>query len=360
MRKYLAIALVLLAACNKDEYKDPPLNHDPIDAKGDILFISRRTPNSAAWTVYRMNADGTNQHALTAPFDDVSKLVPSHDSKKVLFVTRDFTTFSYSLVVMDVDGQNMRTLLSGETYCGNPVWSPDDSRIAFEKQESRTSTDQNIYTMNPDGSGLLQLTTANVNETPRYFPNGQAIVYTTSIGTQSGVYSMKPDGSSKRQLTPVAKSFRDPQVSASGKWIAVTSVDMNGSQLFVMNSAGSSMKQLTSTVAKDYNDVGFARGGNERPVWSPVTDKMAYVSYENNSPDIFVVNADGTGNKRLTDSPVIDDYPCWTNDGNYILFHSGRNQSLSQEIYIMRNLGELQTPLCNSVYEDIWPAFIAK
>ena len=169
---------------------------------------------------------------------------------------------------------------------------------------------------------------------------------------------MNADGSDKQLLTPQNKSFGNPVISPDGQKIAITSIDWNGSQIFVMDANGKSIKQITFTVSSEYFDTGFPREGNNNPVWSPDSRKIAYVSYENGSPDIFIINADGTRNKRLTDTPLRDENPQWTKDGSYILFSSNRNPNVSSEIYIMRTEGQLQTPLTNFIWDDIYPSFI--
>ncbi|MBL0355898.1 MAG: PD40 domain-containing protein [Chitinophagaceae bacterium] len=170
---------------------------------------------------------------------------------------------------------------------------------------------------------------------------------------------MNIDGSNKYLLTPQNKSFGDPKISPSGNMISITSSDLNGSQIFVMNSNGNNLKQLTFTVSS-CTYPGIPPNGNCNPSWSPSGDKLAYVSYENGSPDIFVINSNGTGNQRLTDTPLRDENPIWTKDGTYILFSSNRNPNIASQIYIMRIQGQLQTPLTNYMGDNIYPTILDK
>jgi TolB protein len=170
---------------------------------------------------------------------------------------------------------------------------------------------------------------------------------------------MSIDGSNKQLLTPQNKSFGDPKISPNGNMISITSHDLNGSQIFVMNFNGSNLKQLTFTVSSR-TFPGTPPDGNCNPVWSPNSDKLAYVSHENGSPDIFVINSNGTGNKRLTDTPLRDENPVWTKDGNYIIFSSNRNPNVASQIYIMRTQGQLQTPLTDYMGDNIYPTFLDK
>ena len=171
---------------------------------------------------------------------------------------------------------------------------------------------------------------------------------------------MNINGSGKQLLSPSGRSYSSPSVSPDGKLISFVSNDWNGGQIFVMNADGGNAKQLTFTVNSKYFDTGFPREGNFGAVWSPNSSRMAYISYESGNPDIFVMNSDGTNKKRLTNNSLRDEYPSWTKDGQYILFSSNRDVTLSSEIYIMRTEGQLQTPLTHYIADDIHPLFISR
>lgn len=331
----------------------------PINAQGEILFISRRISNSADWQMFLMNADGTNQRLLSNSIVRCSPPILSHNGKKVAFTTYD-SNYNYYLYIVDIDGQNQLVLSKGKQFCGSPAWTTDDSKIAFVKNDNNVGGTYDIYSINVDGTNETRLTNQNDNFSPQYSPDNNSIIFSSSNNDWEGIYRMNVDGSNNVLLTPQSKSFGSPKISSNGEMIAITSNDRNGSQIFIMNSDGSNLKQITFTVSSTYFDTGFPRDGNCNPVWSPNSDKLAYVSYENGSPDIFIINSNGTGNKRLTDTPLRDENPEWTKDGHYILFSSNRNPNFASEIYIMRTEGQLQTPLTNYPGDNIYPSFINK
>lgn len=331
----------------------------PIAVKGEILFISRRIPNSADWQMFLMNVDGTNQRAVSNSLVRCSPPILSNNGTKIAFTTYDNNYYN-NLYIIDIDGQNQKLLSKAKQFCGSPVWSPDDNRITFVKNDNNVSGTYDIYSIKADGSNEIRLTNKNDNFSPQYFSDNTSIIFVSSNNNTTGIYKMNIDGGNKQLLTPQNKSFGDPKISPNGNKISITSNDWNGSQIFVMNSDGNNLKQITFTVSSKYFDTGFPRDGNCNPVWSPNSDKLAYVSYENGSPDIFIINSNGTGNKRLTDTPLRDENPVWTKDCNYILFSSNRNPNVASQIYIMRIEGQLQTPLTNYLGDNIYPIFVDK
>jgi TolB protein len=341
----LILFVALLSACSK-----------LIDnEKAKVVYISRRIENSEDWQLLSMSIDGQNQEVLSNFNLCCAPPAVSHDGLKVAFSIYD--TLGYSLYTIGIDGSNLKRISSGVQFCGQPAWSADDSKIVFVKNINDYNNIYNVYVINADGSGETRLTNQNQNFSPQFSPDDNSIFYSSSVGNITGIYKMNPDGSNKQLLTPKNKSFGAPKISPDGNRLALTSIDWMGSQLFVMTMDSSSLKQITFTVEPNHWDSGFAVLGNSDPEWSPDGSKLVYVSYENGSPDVFVINADGTGNKRLTDTPLRDENPCWTNDGRTILFTSNRDQNLQAEIYIMKANGQGQKPITNYVGDDIYPQY---
>src|SRR5688572_5455888 len=105
MRNYIIATFLILTSCKKDEVIDMT----PIDAQGDILFISRRISNSADWKIFLMNADGTNQRTLSDSLVRCAPLVVSNSGTKIAFTTYDNNHY-YNLYIIDINGQNQTFL----------------------------------------------------------------------------------------------------------------------------------------------------------------------------------------------------------------------------------------------------------
>jgi hypothetical protein len=93
-------------------------------------------------------------------------------------------------------------------------------------------------------------------------------------------------------------------------------------EIYSMNADGSGQTRLTTNPARDYG-----------PYWSPDGGKIVFQSERDGNSEIYVMNADGTGQQRLTTNPAVDSSPAWSPDGSKIAFHSNRNGNF--EIYVM-------------------------
>ena len=83
--------------------------------------------------------------------------------------------------------------------------------------------------------------------------------------------------------------------------IAFSSDREGDDEIYVMNADGSRQVRLTHNPADDSG-----------PAWSPVGARIAFYSYRDGSFGIYVIDADGTGLTRLTDSPARDTAPVWS------------------------------------------------
>ena len=163
------------------------------------------------------------------------------------------------------------------------------------------------------------------------------------------IYSMLPDGSGALRLT---KTFDNayPALSPDRKHIVFTSNRDNYlHDIYVMNSDGTNVKRLTTTTAVNY-----------KPTWSADGTKIVFTSTRDaphpsaygiaSSYEIYIMNADGSNVKRVTNDSYGEWDPVLSPDGTQIAFTSDRDHpesSWSRDLYIMNvdgsNLHRLTT-----------------
>jgi len=84
------------------------------------------------------------------------------------------------------------------------------------------------------------------------------------------------------------------------------------------------------------------------PVWSPISDRIAFMYRQHDHWEIYAVNPDGSGRARLTESPMFEPAqdsvaPEWSPDGEWIAFLTDRRGGW--EVWVMRPDGSEQQPL---------------
>jgi Tol biopolymer transport system component len=82
------------------------------------------------------------------------------------------------------------------------------------------------------------------------------------------------------------------------------------------------------------------------PAWSPDGQKIIFACERSGNSEIFVMNADGSGQRSLTRNPAFDADPAWSPDGRSIAFRSTRDGNT--DIYIMNADGSGQRNLTRS------------
>ena len=175
-------------------------------------------------------------------------------------------------------------------------------------------------------------------------PNGppaltNTIVFVSDRTGASQLHVMTGNGDVIQLLATTPGPKTDPVISPDGRKVVFTlgNIDAGSSSpLWIVNSDGTGLKQLTFDGANDM-----------RPTWSPDGARIAFVSTRDGNAEIYVMNADGTGQTNITNDTTDDDTPSWSPDGTKILFTSSRNTlgSGQSEIYTMTPAGESVTPV---------------
>lgn len=123
-------------------------------------------------------------------------------------------------------------------------------------------------------------------------------------------------------------------------------VFVRGNGIYIMNADGSNQARLSYNIA-----------GEHSPTWSPDGARIAFISNRDGKGEIYVMDADGSNQTRLTHNDVYDGSPVWSPDGAQIAFTSSQGGCICQEIYVMNADGSGQTRLTHNKVGDSYPTW---
>jgi Tol biopolymer transport system component len=204
-----------------------------------IAFVSMRNFRTSAGDIWVMNADGTRQTRLTSDVADEADPAWSPDGKKIVF---DLVNSGRSdLYVMDADGSHRRRLTATPQVEGGPAWSPNGKKIAFARIPSPYNTAARIYTVNPDGSGLRELSSKPYEGGPSWSPDSRRIAFERG----GDIYLMNADGTHRHRLTWTTSLEEAPAWSPDGRTVAFVSDRSGDTELWQIDVDGTRPRQLT-------------------------------------------------------------------------------------------------------------------
>jgi len=295
------------------------------------------------------------------------------------------------------DDRHMSNLaqLTFEGDNGEAYFSFDSQQLIYQSSRGDYKCDK-IWTMNINGSNKRMVSPDHGAHTCSFFyPGAQQLIF-ASTSHLDGACPPKPewpssiryawplypfdikransDGSGLIALTDNPKYDAEPIVSSDGKWVVFGSQREGNFDIYRMDADGSNVKRLTDTYG--YDGGPWISPDNTQIVWRawhPKT-KAGKAQWRNNMAndyiqstplDIWVMDADGSNKRRLTDNGATNWAPSWHPDGKRIIFSSNMDDWREKmktyghnfELYLINSDGSgLERITYNNVF-DSFPMF---
>jgi tricorn protease-like protein len=265
--------------------------------------------------------------------------------------------------IMDADGSNKDELTDNAYNDERPAISSDAQKIAFHSYRAGDGSEDSweIYKMNNDGSGQTALTDDDDTDfEPSWSPDGTKVVFLRSADGDPGpqasgadLWTVTSGGNDETNLTQTPIAYECcAEYSPDGTKIAFTNSghtdgdpkgDYAPNDIWVMNANGTGQTQLTFAGASE---------GNIQPTWSPDGSKIAYLHTTASSQDIYVMDADGDNQAPMATTASNEYSPVWSPDGTLIA------SELANEIFTIQvsNPATVTNLTQNSV-QDQYPSW---
>jgi TolB protein len=358
----LAFAVAIVAiGCNggngEGDATATPAGSATVGSSGGIAFIGK-SPQKATTDVYVVDADGGDVQQLTDTDEAEWWPVWSRDRQRLGYVSAPVPQASGEgtaipadaaerrLVVTNADGSDPQPIAGSvllQTYSGGFSWSPDSSQIVYSTSDpNEEPPTSRLHLVNVDDASEVVLPEERLGYLPAWSPGGTQIVFGAFVGDpdesgnrESELFLMNSDGSNVRQLTDRPGPDVDPAWSPDGSRIAWWGQDppAEGSQtqpnaLYMIDVLSGEVTEL---------------GDGADPVWSPDGQHIAFTLQPQPAEgtlqvrpnvDIWVMDIETGARTQLTQDPGADLWPVWSPDGQSIAFVSERDNA-NGEVYVM-------------------------
>lgn len=308
----------------------------PLFAKFGAALLVRMTPTTqglhvAAYDVARGQLlqsehflfdrrDRDWRFALHGVSDQIEQWV---FGKRGIAQTRIAYVVNGELKIVDTDGAETRAITTGRGAL-SPAWSPSGEAVVFTVL-GNTGTQVQELDVRTGRTRRVSQIRAGLNITPVYQPNGNGILYARGTGNGTDLVFATMDSTEPKRITiGRGTDNTSPSYSPDGTQVAFISGRSGSPQVYIMDADGSNVQLLTPYKPG-------VRSYRASPDWSPDGRAIAY-EQQNGNFQVWMIDLRDRVPKQLTSEGENED-PSWAPDGRHLVFTSSRGGD--KQLWIM-------------------------
>ncbi|MCS6885780.1 MAG: protein kinase [Acidobacteriota bacterium] len=291
--------------------------YDPIyTPDGSAIVYCARTEQSD-FAIWKVNVDretgqpqGEPEQQSKLGMGIIRHLVLSKDGNKLLYSNLSMMSNIVSIPIDKAGKPTGRPVaLTSETGRNSrPIFSPDGSKIAFEKWQAGLNPD--IWIMDSNGSNPIQLTSdPNVDSVPSWYPDSNKILFRTNRNKQAEFWTISLHNRKEEKLIALGNTVDYGRLSPDGRYFAYNSSQDKTINIWLVDLQTGVRKQLTF----DKEMAGF-------PCWSPDGKYIAVQVKRNDDTNINVISLDTQETRVLTSGKGQHWSSSWSPDGDKIAY----------------------------------------
>ena len=268
--------------------------------------------------------------------NDIIKVLTDREGiflSKIAFVGN--ATGYREIYVCDFDGQNVRQITKDDNMAILPSLSPDGKMITYTSYKHGGPMLYKRDLMSQKSRGISAREGLNIGAS--WSPDGTNLALTLSPRGNPDIYLIDLNGKIIKHLVRHWGIDTSPTFSPDGKKLAFVSDRSGSPQIYILDLKNNRADRLTFPSESDILD--FPGRYNTSPSWS-VNNRIAFSSLEGEEINIYTMDAAGGQLMKLTGGLGKNEDPCWSPDGQYIIFSSNRDGEY--QLYMMNAYGQNQ------------------